>query len=220
LKRGLKAGIAGMRAALIAGEVALVPTDTVYGLAAWLDTRAGVEALYALKGRPRAEPLQVLVFWRPLLDEALGPLPPPVRYAASALLPGPATCIVPDPSGRYAAAAGAAQGTVGLRAPAGEGPLARFDLPLVATSANHPGGPDPATVAEVPADLRAGCAAAIDGGRLPGAASAVVDLRGVAAREPAVLLRPGPDPEAVARALAGAGCTLVSDHHDAGRPTA
>jgi L-threonylcarbamoyladenylate synthase len=217
----VKADVAEMRAALVAGGVALVPTDTVYGLAAWLDTRAGVEAVYALKGRPRDEPLQVLVFWRPLLDEALGPLPAAARYAASALLPGPATCIVPDPRGRYAAAAGSAHGTVGLRAPAGEGPLARFDLPLAATSANRPGGPNPATVADVPADLRAGCAAVIDGGRLPGTASAVVDLRGVAAGEPAVLLRPGPDPEAVAAALAGAGCTLVSDHHDdAGRPTA
>ena len=51
---------------------------------------------------------------------------------------------------------------------------------------------------------------------MSGTASAVVDLRGVAAGGPAVLVRPGPDPAAVERALAGAGCTLVvDDHHDA-----
>lgn len=204
----MSADVAALRAALLGGGVALVPTDTVYGLAAWLDSRAGVDALYALKGRPRDQPVQVLVYARPLLDEALGYLDGPTARAARTLLPGPATCLVPDPQRRYAAAAGAAPGAVGLRAPRMAGALARLDLALVATSANHPGGEDPATVDDVPSDLRAGCAAAVDGGRLPGTASAVVDLRGVADGEPALLVRPGPDPAAVQRALAEAGCTL------------
>jgi len=208
-------GPAGLREALVWGGVALLPTDTVYGLAAWLDSRPGVEALYALKGRPRDEPCQVLVYSRPLLGEALAGLDPAVRYAAAALLPGPSTCVLPDPRGRYAAAAGASPGSVGLRAPRVTGALAGFDLPLVSTSANRPGGPDPATVDAVSEGLRAGCAAVVDGGTLPGAASAVVDLRGVADGGPALLVRPGPDPEGVARALAGAGCTLASDDNDA-----
>ena len=207
-------GPSELREALIGGGVALVPTDTVYGLAAWLDSPRGVEALYALKGRPRDQPCQVLVFAEPLLAEALGRLGPATARAARTLLPGPATCLLPDPPGRYAAAAGAAAGSVGLRAPRVEGPLARLDLSLIATSANHPGGPDPAAVGDVPADLRAGCAAALDAGPLPGTASAVVNLRPVAAGGPAVLVRPGPDPAAVERALAGVGCTLVGDDHD------
>ena len=213
-------GPAGLREALVWGGVALLPTDTVYGLAAWLDSRPGVEALYALKGRPRGEPCQVLVYSRPLLGEALAGLDPAVRYAAAALLPGPSTCLLPDPRGRYAAAAGASPGSLGLRAPRVAGPLAGFDLPLVATSANRPGEPDPATVNAVPEGLRAGCAAVVNSGALPGTASAVVDLRGVADGGPALLVRPGPDPEGVARALAGAGCTLVPDDDDARRPTA
>jgi L-threonylcarbamoyladenylate synthase len=208
-------GPAGLRPALLAGGVALVPTDTVYGLAAWLDSRSGVEALYALKGRPRDQPCQVLVYSRPLLDEALGYLDPATRRAARALLPGPATCIVPDPQRRYAAAAGGAPGSVGVRAPRVDGPLASLDLPLVATSANAPGGPDPAAVADVPEALRAGCAAVIDAGPLPGVASAVVDLRSVAGGGPATLVRPGSDPSAVEAALAGAGCTLDLSEHDA-----
>jgi hypothetical protein len=60
----------------------------------------------------------------------------------------------------------------------------------------------------------------VDGGELPGIASAVVDLRGVAEGGPALLVRPGPDPDAVARALAEAGCTLEGSHHDAGGSSA
>ena len=205
----MSADVGALREALARGGVALVPTDTVYGLAAWLDSRIGVDALYALKGRPRDQPCQVLVYQGPLLAEALGYLDPATRRAAAALLPGPATCLVPDPRGRYAAAAGAAAGSVGLRAPRVDGALARLDLPLVATSANHPGGPAAATVQDVPGDLRAACAAVVDAGALPGTPSAVVDLREVGAGGPARLVRPGPDPGGVARALAGVGCTLA-----------
>ena len=51
----------------------------------------------------------------------------------------------------------------------------------------------------------------LDGGRLPGTPSAVVDLRPLADGRPARLLRPGADPEAVAAALAGAGAALDRD---------
>jgi tRNA A37 threonylcarbamoyladenosine synthetase subunit TsaC/SUA5/YrdC len=115
---------------------------------------------------------------------------------------------VADPALRYAAAAGAEPGSVGLRAPRVGGPLAALDLPLVATSANEPGGRDPAVIGEVPPRIRAAAACEVDGGRLPGVASAVVDLRPLAAGRPARLVRPGADPDAVAVALAGAGAPL------------
>jgi L-threonylcarbamoyladenylate synthase len=201
--------VAALREALLAGGVALVPTDTVYGLAAALDSAEGVAALYALKGRPRGQPVQVLLFAPRLLEEALAPLDPATRRAAQALLPGPVTCIVADPAGRYRAAAGDAPGTVGIRAPVVSGALAALDLPLVATSANEPGGPDPRTLDDVPERIRAGVACAVDAGPLPGTASAVVDLQGVPAGGPARLLRPGADPGAVEAALAAAGVRLV-----------
>jgi L-threonylcarbamoyladenylate synthase len=78
----------------------------------------------------------------------------------------------------------------------------------VATSANHPGGSDPATVADVPADVRASCAI-IDAGPLPGTASAVVDLRPLEDGRATVLVRPGPDPAAVERALRAVGARVV-----------
>lgn len=195
---------AGLREHLLAGGVALVPTDTVYGLAAALDVPAGVEALYALKGRPRTQPMQVLLFHRGLLEEALAALDAVTGAAAAALLPGPVTCLVPDPAGRYAAAAGGSPGTVGLRAPRMEGGIAALEVPLLATSANHPGGADPASVGDVPTDLAA-AVLTVDAGTLPGTASAVVDLRPVPGGGEAVLVRPGPDPEALRVTLAAVG---------------
>jgi L-threonylcarbamoyladenylate synthase len=200
---------AGLRRALRGGGLAIVPTDTVYGLACWIDAPPAVEALYALKGRDRAQPCQVMLCSPGLLAGALEPLPPPVRAAAGALLPGPATCVVPDPQGRFTAAAGAEPGAVGLRAPRLGGPMAGLDLPLVATSANRPGGTDPARLADVPSEMLTAAAAIIDAGDLPGVASAVVDLRPLAGGAPALLLRPGPDPEGVERALARAGAAVV-----------
>jgi len=201
--------IGGLRSVLLGGGLALVPTDTVYGLAAALDAPEGVDALYALKRRPRDQSCQVILYAPALLDEALAPLDETTRAAARALLPGPATCIVPDPAGRYATASLGEPGSVGIRAPLVSGPIAELDIPLVATSANDPGGPDPATLDEVPVRIRDAVAAQVDAGRLAPVPSAVVDLREVASGGPAWLLRPGPSPEAVAEALARAGVRLA-----------
>jgi L-threonylcarbamoyladenylate synthase len=201
--------IDGLRSVLLGGGLAIVPTDTVYGLAAALDSPEGVDALYALKRRPRDQACQVLLYAPVLLDEALAPLDEKTQAAARALLPGPATCIIPDPVGRYATASLGEPGSVGVRAPLVSGPIADLDIPLVATSANDPGGPDPATLDEVPARIRHAVAAQVDAGRLAPVPSAVVDLRDVASDELAWLLRPGPSPEAVAEALAGVGVGLA-----------
>jgi L-threonylcarbamoyladenylate synthase len=206
-----EADVARLREAVVAGGVALVPTDTVYGLAAALDVPEGVTALYALKGRPRSQPCQVILCSAELLDAALETLDELTRAAVRELLPGPATCLVPDPSGRYAAAAGDAAGSVGLRAPAMTGPIAAFDVPLIATSANDPGGADPRMVTDVPAVIRAAVAVTLDVGGLPGTASAVIDLRPIRKDGTALLLRPGPDPEAVRRRLGRMHVALRSD---------
>jgi L-threonylcarbamoyladenylate synthase len=74
---------------------------------------------------------------------------------------------------------------------------------VVATSANLRGGPEPRRLDEVPVEIRAGAAAVVDGGELPGAPSTVLDLTGP---EPRVI-REGavPAAEAIERALAAAG---------------
>ena len=185
-----------------------MPTDTVYGLAAALDSASGVARLYEVKGRPRSQPCQVLIYSNELRERTLRDLDPAIASAARAVLPGPVTCLVPDEAGRFAAASGEAVGTVGVRAPRVGARLAALDLPLVATSANHPGGTDPVRLEEVPADLRAAAGAQLDGGALPGVASWVLDLREVPTAGIARAVREGRDRAGVARALAAGGVRL------------
>lgn len=180
------------------GGVILLPTDTVYGLAAALDVPAGVSALYALKGRPRSQPCQVILLGAEQREAAISALPAAVAAVARQLVPGPLTIIVNDVGGRYRAAAGDQPGSVGLRIPDID---LELDQPLIATSANEPGGADPASVADVPAQIVAGCDLVMDVGRLPGIASAVVDLRPLEHGAAPIVLRPGADPERLLRIL-------------------
>ncbi|MBI2684220.1 MAG: Sua5/YciO/YrdC/YwlC family protein [Actinobacteria bacterium] len=188
-------------AALRAGALGILPTDTVYGLAAWLADADAVAALYALKRRPRSQACQVLTYDAATLDALLESLPPDVARIARALLPGPVTCVVPDEALLFAAAAGDAPGSVGVRAPVAAAPLRDIPGWFVATSANEPGGRDPSEVDHVPERIRNACSVILDAGPLPGTASAVVDLRPSATGGEPVILRPGNDPAALAASL-------------------
>jgi L-threonylcarbamoyladenylate synthase len=81
--------------ALEAGEVVAYPTETVYGLAADVESPAALERLYTLKGRPRDRALSALV---PDLAGALRLIPElsdMARKLAAELWPGPLTLVVP-----------------------------------------------------------------------------------------------------------------------------
>ena len=70
-------------------------------------------------------------------------------------------------------------------------------LPVVQTSANLAGGPDPLTPDDVPAPIRDACALVLDRGPRPGTPSTVVDLRGLAdARGTWAVVREGAVPRA------------------------
>jgi L-threonylcarbamoyladenylate synthase len=102
-------------------------------------------------------------------------------------LPGPFTLVVPNPAGRYRWLTGERADTIGVRVPElpapAEAVLSRAGL-VMATSANLPGGPDPARLEDVPDKILEGCGAVIDAGELPGVPSTVIDLAG---DEPRVL---------------------------------
>jgi L-threonylcarbamoyladenylate synthase len=189
--------------ALRAGQVVVLPTDTVYGLAADPRSPDPVARLYALKGRSRMQPTALVAETVEWLLELVPELAGHERVLRS-LLPGAYTAVLPNPAGRlpWLCAPGAA--TIGVRVPAFTGPgadvLAAVGA-VAATSANLPGGPDPRRLADVPAELRTGAAAVVDGGELPGAPSTVLDLTGP---EPRVL-REGAVP--AAEALERARCT-------------
>jgi L-threonylcarbamoyladenylate synthase len=162
--------------------VALIPTDTVYGLACNPESASALRRVYELKRRPAVKPAAVMFFAREPALKSLGDLGPRTHAAILALLPGPVTLLLANPAGRFPLAcepSGAHSGLLGLRIPALDGPLgalAAVSVPAAQSSANLSGGPDPRSLGEVPAELRDGVDLVLDGGELPGAASTVIDL--------------------------------------------
>lgn len=190
-------------AALRRGELVVLPTDTVYGLACTAASEQPAAALYRLKGREAIQPTAV-IFDR--LDELLASvpdLPGEAVAGASAVLPGPYTLVLPNPGGRFAWLNAARPEALGVRVPVLPEPTAAIVAEIgaiVATSANLPGGPDPHRLIDVPERIRAGTAIAVDGGELPGTPSTVIDLTGP---EPVVLRVGAGDPDAALRRIAG-----------------
>jgi len=186
--------------ALRVGRLAVIPTDTVYGLAADGASEDAARALYAAKGRGAAEPTALLFASVELVLERLPEIPARTAAVVRAVLPGPLTLVLPNPGRRFGWLNEARPEAIGVRVPDVAGPAKKvLDAlgVLVATSANLPGGADPRRLADVPAEIRAATAALVDGGELGGAPSTVVDVTGA---EP-VVLREGalPGAEALAR---------------------
>jgi L-threonylcarbamoyladenylate synthase len=161
-------------AALRAGQPVLLPTDGVYGLCCALEEAATLR-LYELKGRATTRPTAIIAA---NLDALVALIP---ELDTSLVLPGPFTCVVPNPAHRFRWLAGDRPDGIGVRLP---------DLPpetqrvlaelgaVVATSANEPGESPATSLDEVAPRIRAACGAEIDGGRLSGTPSTVVDLTG------------------------------------------
>ena len=161
------------------GGVALFPSDTVYGLATEPDSREGVDRLYRIKGRRPDKPAAVMFFRPELALAALPELSAAHRDAVERLLPGALTLLLPNPARRFPLACGPVPDVLGLRVPRVEGqlaPLAGLSWPVLQSSANRAGGPDPRRLDEVDPRVLAGVDLVLDGGELPGTPSTVVDL--------------------------------------------
>ena len=161
--------------AVDAGELVVIPTDTVYGLACRPDREEAVGSLSALKRRSPEQPIALVASRADDLLELIPELP------AHLLFTGPFTLVVPNPARRLPWLAGARPETIGVRIPEVAGPgaelLARVGV-VAATSANLHGGPDPRRLSDVPPEILDGVAAALDAGELPGTPSTVLDLTG------------------------------------------
>jgi L-threonylcarbamoyladenylate synthase len=165
-----------------------------------------VRELYRMKQRPTEQPMALLAKDVDFLVELVPELRGRAGMLVRALLPGPFTLVLPNPGERFRWLTGSTPDRIGVRVPELSGPgaevLERVGA-VVATSANLRGGPEPTRVADVPVEIRAGAAAILDGGELPGTPSTVLDLTGP---EPTVI-REGavPAAQAIERALAAAG---------------
>jgi L-threonylcarbamoyladenylate synthase len=187
-------------AAIRAGKPVIIPTDTVYGLAADGYREAPALRLFKLKERPEGMPCALLAADLDAILDAVPELRGRSAVMARALLPGPYTLVLANPARRFRWLCGATPTAIGIRVPvleeAGRRVVERAGV-VAATSANLHGGPDPRTLAEVPTELLDRVGAAVDGGTLPGTPSTVLDLTGP---EPRVLREgAGPVDEALRR---------------------
>jgi L-threonylcarbamoyladenylate synthase len=167
-------------AAIRTGGLAVIPTDTVYGLACDPYHPEAVERLAAVKRRTPDQPIALVAASLDVLFECVPELRGRPGVVAQELLPGPYTLVFPNPARRYQWLAGMRPDTIGVRVPELAGTakelLDRVGA-VAATSANVHGGPDPGRLEDVPAEIRS-AAAVVDGGVLPGVPSTVLDLTG------------------------------------------
>lgn len=166
--------------ALAAGGLVVMPTDTVYGIAADAFSAAAVQALLDAKGRGRQMPPPVLIGDVRTLDGLADAVPDRVRELVAEHWPGPLTVIVQaQPSLQWDL--GETRGTVALRMPDHELTLAvlRKTGPLAVSSANRSGSPAAVTAADAAEQLGDAVRVYLDGGQAPGGvASTIVDATG------------------------------------------
>ncbi|MDZ4373011.1 MAG: L-threonylcarbamoyladenylate synthase [Phenylobacterium sp.] len=196
------ADIATAAAALRQGGLVLMPTETVYGLAADAGNARAVAAVYEAKGRPSFNPLIAHVA-DVAMARRIARFDARAEALAAAFWPGPLTLVLPV-AGNDAVCdlARAGLDTVALRAPGhpmAQGLIVALGGPLVAPSANRSGRPSPTTFADALEETGAFAAAALDGGACEvGLESTVVGLL-----DAARLLRPGAVTRAQIEAVIG-----------------
>jgi L-threonylcarbamoyladenylate synthase len=184
-----EAGVTEAVGAVLRSELVVLPTDTVYGVAADAFSATGVDALLAAKGRDRTMPVPVLVASQHMVDALVDRIPDEARALTEAFWPGALTLVVRHTS-HLAWDLGETRGTVAVRMPASE--LAQEVIsrtgPLAVSSANRSGHPPTTTMLDARLQLGAAVAVYLDGGPSGGSvASSIVDVTGDVPR----LLRAG-----------------------------
>ncbi|HET8961480.1 L-threonylcarbamoyladenylate synthase [Nocardioides sp.] len=192
------------------GQVIVIPTDTVYGLAADAFDADAVSALLAAKGRGREMPPPVLVSSATTLDALAVDVPDYARALVEEFWPGPLTVVCKEQASlRWDL--GDTRGTVAVRMPDHEIALELLERtgPLAVSSANRT-GQTPATDADVAEEMLGEFVALIvDAGPTFGSvASTIVDVT----TSPGRVLRHGAlSLEQLNEVLEPLGVTLTDD---------
>ncbi len=172
------------------GSVVVLPTETVYGLAANALNPEAVALLYSIKGRPANNPVIVHVSSLEMARSCVQSWPESASRLASAFWPGPLTLVLPR-STQIPDIVTAGGNTVALRFPSH--PMMRAVIeacgfPLAAPSANLSSQVSPTTASHCAQALEGRVTLIVDGGPCQiGIESTVIDLTLAEPR----LLRPG-----------------------------
>ena len=174
---------------LLAGGVAIFPTDTVYGMGALPRYSEALKRIYEMKDRPLGMPLPLLLSDISQVGTVSSFDSESLRTLATAFWPGPLTLVLPDAveaSNNFVAQ----DGTIAVRSP-DHGfiqSLCKVVGPIAATSANLHGEPTPLRISGMPKAFEA-VDLMIDGGECAyGSASTILDL----SKERVEVLREGP----------------------------
>lgn len=206
--------IAAAAAALKSGRLVVMPTDTVYGIAADAFDSSAVAGLLAAKGRGRDMPVGVLVGSWHTIDGLVYYVSDEARELIRAFWPGALSLVVQQaPSLQWDL--GDARGTVMLRMPLHPVALEllRQTGPLAVSSANVSGQPPATTAPLAQAQLGPLVDVYLDGGPSPEqAASTIVDLTGTSPR----ILREGPVGAGAVAAVLGVDANELTGPTSAG----
>ncbi|QNG35877.1 threonylcarbamoyl-AMP synthase [Geodermatophilaceae bacterium NBWT11] len=174
------AGLTVAAGALSRGDLVLLPTDTVYGVAADAFTPEAVGKLLAAKNRGRNMPVPVLIGEASTLAGLVTVVPPMAHRLAEAFWPGGLTLVL-EHTPTLSWDLGEAEGTVAVRLPDDDltRDLLRRTGPLAVSSANRSGRPAATTAEQAEYQLGEHVAVVLDGGpRDSSAASTIVDCTG------------------------------------------
>ncbi|HEY4375742.1 MAG TPA: L-threonylcarbamoyladenylate synthase [Acidimicrobiales bacterium] len=174
---------------LQAGGTVVLPTDTVYGVAALPQLAGATAQLFALKARGSDQPLAVLLADDSQLAPLAGDIDDDVRAWTADFWPGPLTLVLGRTSEARGLELGGDPATIGVRCPDHDfvRALAALVGPLATTSANRHGEPAATNAADAATSLAGAIGLVVDGGPSGDVASTVVD----ATTQPRRVLRRG-----------------------------
>jgi len=178
---------------LCAGGVAVIPTDTVYGIAAHPGCPSAVSRICTIKGRPTGKPIALLASGSDAVRAFGAVFPPAAQRLADAYWPGALTLVLPCGSG-----------TEGFRVPAHDAArslIAACGGTLRVTSANLSGAMPAVSAVEALKDVGLEADLVIDGGVSPGGVPSTVVK--VGADNTVTTLREGAIPAAEILRVAG-----------------
>lgn len=173
------ASISEIASHIRAGKTLLYPTETVYGLGCDVFTVSAVEKIFRIKKRAETKPMLVLVNSVAMLRTITKDIPPLALQLFEKFSPGPLTVIVPA-SENIPSLVTVHTGTIGVRIPGSDFCLqliAESQTPLISTSANISGEPQPTSIEELLKLFSEKIDVCINAGNLPPSApSTIVDV--------------------------------------------